>query len=232
MRKRKLVALTGAGMSAESGIPTFRGSDGLWEGHPIEEVATPQGWEADFRKVLEFYNFRRKAVVEAKPNAGHIQLASLQTHFDVEIITQNIDDLHERAGSDQVLHLHGEIRKAQSTSTPSHIQYIDGWELKEGDLCPFGSQLRPHVVWFGEPVPMMEPAIEQTLQADIFLVVGTSLQVYPAASLLNFVQPETPIYVIDPNLGEVQGVPGDNIIRNGAQEGMKIFTQRVLADLN
>lgn len=232
MIKSKLVVLSGAGMSAESGIPTFRGSDGLWEGHRIEDVATPQAWEADFRSVLEFYNYRREAVLNAEPNEGHSKLAELQEWLDVEIITQNIDDLHERAGSNHVMHLHGEIRKARSTQKDDLIVDIAGPDLNEGDLCPLGSQLRPHVVWFGEPVPMMEKAIEKVLTADIFLVVGTSLQVYPAASLLNFIQPGVPIYSIDPNLENVSGIPPENVIRKGAVEGMKLFEERLISPLN
>lgn len=212
-------------MSAESGIPTFRGADGLWEGHSIEEVATPQAWEEDYKKVLEFYNFRRKAVMEAEPNDGHRMLAQLEDHFDVEIITQNIDDLHERAGSTKVLHLHGEISKVRSTIDEGYIVETESWEVKPGDCCPQGSQLRPHVVWFGEPVPMMEPAMELAQQADLLLVVGTSLMVYPAAGLVHFVQEGTPIYLIDPTLDSVLGLPNVTAFRTGAGEGMRLFRE-------
>lgn len=224
---KKLVVLSGAGMSAESGIPTFRGADGLWEGHSIEEVATPQAWDADYKRVLDFYNFRRKAVIEAEPNKGHRLLAVLENDFDVEIITQNIDDLHERAGSTKVLHLHGEIRKVRSTVDEDYIAETESWEVKPGDCCPKGGQLRPHVVWFGEPVPMMEPAMELAQQADMLLVVGTSLMVYPAAGLVHFVREGTPIYLIDPELDSVLGLSGVKAFRAGAGEGMRLFRQEL-----
>ena len=202
----KVVVLTGAGISAESGLKTFRDSGGLWEGYDVTEVATPQAWAANQSLVLEFYNQRRKQAYEAKPNAGHQSLADLEEHFEVQIITQNIDALHERAGSTKVLHLHGEISKARSTSDPKLIYDLDSWELKEGDTCEKGSQLRPHIVWFGEAVPMMEPAIEITAQADIFIVAGTSLVVYPAASLLDFVPSGVPKFVVDPKIPEFSGM--------------------------
>ncbi|MBL7942239.1 MAG: NAD-dependent deacylase, partial [Flavobacteriales bacterium] len=200
MAKQKLVVLTGAGMSAESGIPTFRGGDGLWENHRIEDVATPEAWQRDPALVLEFYNQRRKGNKEALPNNGHKILAELEAYFDVEIITQNIDDLHERAGSTRVLHLHGEIRLARSTKNPDDLYAIDGWQLNMGDTCRAGSQLRPHIVWFGESVPMMDEAIQRTARADVFAVVGTSLQVYPAAGLLHYVPHGVPVYEIDPHI--------------------------------
>ncbi len=196
---KKLVVLTGAGISAESGISTFRDSGGLWEQYRIEDVATPEAWEKNKEFVLEFYNRRRKELLKAKPNKAHYDLVKLEQWFDVHIITQNVDDLHERAGSKNILHLHGELRKAQSTIDPSLIYPIEGWELKLGDKCEKGSQLRPFVVWFGEPVPKMDDAIRITEKADIFVVIGTSLQVYPAASLLQYVKPQVPIYIIDPN---------------------------------
>lgn len=196
---KKLVVLTGAGISAESGISTFRDSGGLWEQYRIEDVATPEAWEKNKELVLEFYNQRRKQLLNAKPNKAHYDLVKLEEKFDVHIITQNIDDLHERAGSKKVLHLHGELRKAQSTIDPSLVYTIEGWELKLGDRCEKGSQLRPFVVWFGEPVPKMDDAIRITEKADFFVVIGTSLQVYPAASLLQYVKPQVPIYIIDPN---------------------------------
>ena len=195
---KKLVVLTGAGISAESGIRTFRDMGGLWEEHDIEEVASPQGWENNMELVLDFYNQRRKQLLESKPNEAHFKLAELEKSFDVQIITQNVDDLHERAGSKKVLHLHGELRKSMSTGT-SDVYAINGWELNPGDTCEKGFQLRPFVVWFGEPVPMMDNAIKLTVEADIFVVVGTSLNVYPAAGLLGYVKRDVPIYIVDPN---------------------------------
>lgn len=194
---KKLVVLTGAGMSAESGIKTFRDADGLWEGHDVMEVATPEGFDRNPELVLEFYNQRRRQLKEVEPNQGHKNLATLQEHFDVEIITQNVDDLHERAGSSQVLHLHGELRKVRSTIDTASIY---NWEedLVLGDTCEKGYQLRPHIVWFGEDVPMIEKAADSVEKADILVIIGTSMQVYPAAGLINFCQPNTPIYFIDP----------------------------------
>ncbi len=193
--KKTIVVFTGAGISAESGLKTFRAADGLWEEHRIEDVATPEAWRRNPDLVLRFYNERRRGVRNAEPNAAHIALAQLERHSNVHIITQNIDDLHERAGSTQVLHLHGEIMKARSTLDGA-LYDTHGRDIVRGDLCPRGAQLRPHVVWFGEPVPMMEPATELTQRADIFLVVGTSLAVYPAASLLQFVRPEAEKYIV------------------------------------
>lgn len=195
----RLVVLTGAGISAESGISTFRDSGGLWENHDIMEVASPQGWEANPELVLNFYNQRRKQVLNAKPNQGHLSLAELENHFDVQIITQNVDDLHERAGSSKVLHLHGELLKSRSCGDESLIYDCDV-DIKIGDLCDKGHQLRPHIVWFGEMVPMIEPAAELVSQADIFLVIGTSLLVYPAAGLIDFTKPGIPKFLIDPNI--------------------------------
>lgn len=209
MNKKKLVVLTGAGISAESGIPTFRDANGLWEGYDVMEVATPQGWQKNRALVLDFYNQRRKAAVNAKPNAGHFALAKLEEHFDVCIITQNIDNLHEQAGSTNIIHLHGELFKSQSTADPSLIYSIEGCDLNIGDKCEKGSQLRPHVVWFGEAVPMMEPAAIETNDADIFMVVGTSLLVYPAAGLLDLVEEHVPKFIIDPKLPDV--APGPNL---------------------
>lgn len=199
MIKKKLVVLSGAGISAESGIKTFRDSNGLWENHDVTEVASPEGWARNPHLVLDFYNQRRKQLWECQPNAGHYGLAELEKNFDVNIITQNIDDLHEQAGSSNVLHLHGELKKVRSTKDESLIYNLEGWELKWGDTCEKGAQLRPHIVWFGEAVPAIETAIEYTSEADIFVVVGTSLNVYPAAGLLNYVPAETPIFIIDPN---------------------------------
>ena len=202
--KKKLVVLSGAGISAESGLKTFRDANGLWENHRIEDVATPEGWQKDKALVLKFYNERRKAGMDAKPNAGHLILAELEKDFDVQIITQNVDNLHEKTGSTKVLHLHGEIFKARSTRNPELVYDIKGWELNLGDKCELGSQLRPHIVWFGEAVPMIEPAAELAHDADIFVVVGTSLAVYPAAGLVNFVRRNVPIYVVDPHIPEMK----------------------------
>jgi NAD-dependent deacetylase len=194
---KKLVILTGAGISVESGINTFRDTDGLWEGHDVMEIASPEGYLANPELVLDFYNKRRKQLLEVSPNKAHFNLARLETSFNVEIITQNVDDLHERAGSSKITHLHGELLKARSTIDESDV--LD-WkkELILGDLCRKKSQLRPHIVWFGEMVPLLEKAAEITKTADILIIIGTSMQVYPAASLVNFVKPNTPIYFIDP----------------------------------
>jgi NAD-dependent deacetylase len=195
---KKLVVLTGAGISAESGIKTFRDADGLWEGHDVLEVATPEGFAKNPALVLDFYNQRRRQLFEVSPNKAHYNLVALEQDFEVQIITQNVDDLHERAGSKKVLHLHGELLKVRSSVNSLDIQ---DWkkDLILGDLCKQKSQLRPHIVWFGEEVPMLENAIELTEKADILVIIGTSMQVYPAASLVHYVQPNTPIYFIDPN---------------------------------
>ena len=198
--KPKLVVLSGAGISAESGLATFRAADGLWEGHKVEEGATPEAWRKNPGLVLDFYNQRRKAALNAKPNAGHLGLAELEKDFAVTIITQNVDDLHERAGSGKVLHLHGKLFESRSTLNPNLIYPVNGWELKRGDKCERGSQLRPNIVWFGEAVPMMEQAMQETLEADAFAVVGTSLVVYPAAGLVDFVAAEVPVFVVDPSI--------------------------------
>ncbi len=195
---KRIVVLTGAGISAESGLKTFRDSDGLWEGYNVYDVATPHAWRKNPAMVQEFYNLRRKAVIDAKPNDAHFALAELQNHFDVQIITQNIDDLHERAGSKNVLHLHGEIIKSQSTFDARLIYDIDGWELKMGEKCELGSQLRPFIVWFGEAVPKIEEAAQLAGKADIFIIVGTSLVVYPAAGLMNFIKDDIPVFIVDP----------------------------------
>lgn len=220
MSKKKLVVLTGAGISAESGIATFRDSNGLWEGYDVTEVASPEGWNRNRELVLDFYNQRRKNALEVTPNAAHTALAELEKHFEVKIITQNIDNLHERGGSSHVLHLHGEIFKSRSTLDPNLVYDIEGWELNLGDTCEKGSQLRPHIVWFGEMVPMMEPAVQETLSADIFLVVGTSLVVYPAAGLLDFVPDEVPKYIVDLNMPSVSPKPNMTLIEDKASTGM------------
>lgn len=230
--KKRLVVLSGAGMSAESGIATFRGSDGLWENHRIEEVATFDAWQRNRALVLEFYNQRRKRILDATPNRGHRILAELEQFFDVHIITQNIDDLHERAGSSQVMHLHGEIRKARSTANESLVYTIDGWELKEGDQCGLGSQLRPHIVWFGEAVPMIAPAVELVSTADVVVVIGTSLQVYPAAGLVHDAPRLAERFIIDPEVPNVIGSSGWYAIRKGAGEGMEELRSVLLRGIN
>jgi NAD-dependent deacetylase len=206
-------------MSAESGIATFRGVDGLWEGHRVEEVASPEGFAAQPELVLEFYNQRRRQIVDARPNEGHVALARLEDLFDVHVITQNIDDLHERAGSTQVLHLHGEIRKARSTRDPLVVVDLPGTELDLGDLGPDGAQLRPHIVWFGESVPMIDPAMDLVQTADVVIVVGTSLQVYPAAGLVGYAPPSAPVHVVDPNT-PLEGGGRVELHRCGAVEGL------------
>lgn len=208
---KRLVILSGAGISAESGIATFRDSNGLWEGHDVMAVASPEGWHKNKALVLDFYNKRRQACLLAQPNAAHTQLASLENEYDVTIITQNVDDLHERAGSSKVIHLHGELFKSQSTLDPRLVYQMDHWELNLGDTCEKGSQLRPFIVWFGEQVPMMDSAIEATENADIFAVVGTSLLVYPAAGLLGYAAPEIPKFVIDIQVPVVP--PAKNLIK-------------------
>src|ERR1700741_5142043 len=199
MSKKNLVVLSGAGISAESGLKTFRDGDGLWNGYNVYEVASPRGWKRDAALVLDFYNMRRKDVLNAKPNAAHIGLAALEKDFDVTIITQNIDDLHERAGSTNVLHLHGEIFKMRAVNDEHTIYDFKG-DIKLGDTNKHGVQLRPHIVWFEEPVPMIEKAVAIAANCDLFVVIGTSLQVYPAASLLQYVPLGTPTYIIDKNL--------------------------------
>ncbi len=201
--KKTLIVLTGAGMSAESGIKTFRDSNGLWENHDVMEVCSVEGWRRNKALVLEFYNQRRKQLFEVKPNEGHRTLAALEEDYEVHIITQNVDDLHERAGSKQVLHLHGELKKVRSCGNADLIYERDAssWEVKLGELCEEGHQLRPHIVWFGEDVPLMDEAIRLVKQADVFLVIGTSLNVYPAAGLLDFVPAVVPRFFIDPHEG-------------------------------
>lgn len=203
MTKKKLVVLTGAGISQESGIRTFRDMGGLWEEYDVMEVTTPQAWLKNPELVMKFYNDRRKQLLECHPNAGHLGLAELESDFDVHIITQNVDDLHERAGSTKILHLHGELKKARSSIDENLIYDIEGWELKFGQKCEKGSQLRPHIVWFGEPVPAIDQAMLITQSADIFVVVGTSLNVYPAAGLLNYVRRGIPLFLIDPEPADV-----------------------------
>jgi len=224
MAKKKLVVLSGAGISAESGLKTFRDSDGLWEGYNIEDVATPRAWRKDPELVLDFYNYRRKNVLDVQPNAAHYGLAALENDFEVSIITQNIDDLHERAGSTNVLHLHGEIFKMRSEKNHSLIYEIKG-DIKIGDMAEDGAQLRPHIVWFEEPVPKIEEAIPIVHSADIFVVVGTSLVVYPAAGLVNYTRPEVPVYVIDKKIPYITSKEKLTIIEMPATEGVKQLTQ-------
>jgi len=218
--KLKLVVLTGAGISAESGLKTFRDADGLWEGYNVYDVATPEAWEKDPELVQKFYNERRKQVLAAQPNQAHQLLAELEKNFDVEIITQNIDDLHERAGSTKVTHLHGVITRSQSDLRPDLTYPIEGAEIKTGDLCELGSQLRPHVVWFGEAVPMIEVAALICKQADIFVLIGTSLAVYPAAGLIDFVPSVVDKYIIDPRIPDVKRYKNVINIEKNAVEGV------------
>lgn len=227
MAKKKLVILSGAGISAESGLRTFRDSDGLWEGYNVEDVATPEAWQKDPQLVLNFYNERRRNVADAKPNTAHIGLAELEKYFDVTIITQNIDNLHERAGSTNVLHLHGEIFKMRSEWDDELISEIKG-DLKLGDLATDGKQLRPFIVWFGEPVVMMEKAVEVVYTADIFAVVGTSLAVYPAAGLINYVLETTPKYIIDKKIPYTSPMKNLTLIEKAATEGIVDFKKLLL----
>jgi NAD-dependent deacetylase len=226
--KKKLVVLSGAGISAESGIPTFRDSNGLWEGYDVMEVATPEGWAKNSGLVLEFYNQRRKKALEVKPNRGHEILAELQEQFDVTIVTQNVDNLHERAGSKKVIHLHGSLFESRSCADETLIYPIEGWELKLGDLCEKGSQLRPNIVWFGEMVPLMDVAAKHASQADVFLVVGTSMVVYPAAGLIHYVPHDTMKYVVDPKLPDIGNMPFLKMIQDKASTGMEKIRKDLL----
>jgi NAD-dependent deacetylase len=221
MRKKKIVVFSGAGMSAESGIKTFRDTGGLWEEYKIEDVATFEAWLKNQDLVLDFYNQRRKQVMEAQPNEAHFLVAELQKDFDVQVITQNIDDLHERAGSKKVLHLHGEIMKGRSTVKHELVYPLKHWEIKAGDLCEVGSQIRPHIVWFGEAVPEMDKATEMAEQADIFITIGTSLNVYPAANLIHVVQSYIPKYLVDPGDFNLDYIKNLTVIKATAVEGMK-----------
>jgi NAD-dependent deacetylase len=224
---KKLVVLTGAGMSAESGLRTFREIGGLWEEHDVYEVASPGGWQRDRSMVLRFYNERRKQLLETRPNRGHIGLVELEKDFEVWIVTQNVDDLHERAGSSRILHLHGELRKSRSTEDPNLVYDIEGWKLEEGDLCEKGSQLRPHVVWFGESVPAIEEAASVVSSADIFVIIGTSMNVYPAAGLINYVPGTAPIYVIDPNEVSIAGHSRIRVIQKNAGQGVQLLKEEI-----
>ena len=225
--KKKLVVLTGAGISAESGIKTFRDAGGLWEGHKVTDVATPEGWNKNPRLVLNFYNQRRQQLQEVQPNFGHEILAELENDFEVFIITQNIDNLHEKSGSSNVLHLHGELFKVRSTKNTNYILDWQG-DLNFGDLDDNGNQLRPHIVWFGEEVPALEEAVTIVENADILIIIGTSLQVYPAASLMNFAKPTIPVFYIDPKPATIYDVPNDiKVIATTGSKGMEIVRKEL-----
>lgn len=231
---KKIVVLTGAGMSAESGISTFRDSGGLWEKYPVEQVATPEGYAANPKLVIDFYNERRKQLLNVEPNMGHRILAELEKYFDVTVVTQNVDNLHERAGSKNVIHLHGELTKVTSSREPNNPEYIkelspECYDVKIGDLADDGSQLRPFIVWFGEAVPMIETAIDYVEKADIFVIIGTSMNVYPAAGLLNYVGGNVPVYLIDPNPVNISSNRKIHVISKGASEGMENL-RKILLD--
>jgi NAD-dependent deacetylase len=228
MSVKKIVVLSGAGMSQESGIPTYRDMGGLWQKYDFMELASPEGWKKNPELVLDFYNERRKHLLSCEPNPGHLLLAELQHEFNVHIVTQNVDDLHERAGSNKVLHLHGELRKAESTADPSYVVNIEGAYLYMGDTCPLGAQLRPNVVWFGEMVTAINEAVKIVSSADILLVIGTSLNVYPAASLIHYVPQNCKKFLIDPNM-DSKSILGFEIIREKAGKGLEIFIQKLKA---
>ena len=227
--KKKLVVLTGAGISAESGIKTFRDADGLWEGHNVMDVASPEGWQRNKELVLDFYNQRRRQLHKVKPNQGHIVLAELEEDFDVHIITQNVDNLHEQAGSTNVLHLHGELLKVRSTKNEDYILDWKG-DLVIGDVDKNGNQLRPHIVWFGEMVPALEEAVSVTEQADYVVVIGTSLQVYPAASLMHYANPNVPVFYIDPRPASISGLQNPlEVIPMNATDGVPFLREKLLS---
>jgi len=228
---KKIVVLTGAGMSAESGIKTFRDADGLWEGHDVMEVATPQGWKKNRALVLDFYNQRRAQLKQVTPNAAHLALARLEKEYDVTVITQNVDNLHERAGQTDVLHLHGELCKVRSTLDPNLV-YEWNNDLNEGEKCEKGAQLRPHIVWFGEAVPNIEFATTIVSKADICIIVGTSMQVYPAASLVHYVPTYCPIYFVDPkpNTDGLITLPKLEVIAEKASTGVVGLVDKLLND--
>ncbi len=228
---KKLVVLSGAGMSAESGVSTFRDSNGLWKNHSIEEVASPIAWQNNPGMVLEFYNQRRKQLFEVEPNAGHLGLVKLEEKYDVQIVTQNVDDLHERAGSTNVLHLHGELKKVRSTIDSSLVYTLDHWELKWGDKCEKGSQLRPHIVWFGEGVPLIGIATEIISEADFVLVIGTSMVVYPAAGLIGYAPESSLKYYIDPKAFPVSGISNLTVIKEKAGDGVPRLVDELLVDV-
>lgn len=225
---QRIVVLSGAGISAESGVSTFRDSNGLWENHRVEDVATPKAWEKNKELVLTFYNQRRRQLFEVEPNNGHRALVRLEEQFNVQIITQNIDDLHERAGSSKVLHLHGELKKVRSTIDPSLVYEMNEWELKMGDKCAKGGQLRPHIVWFGEEVPNIPSASKLVRSADCLIIVGTSLNVYPAAGLIHELKSNSPIYLVDPNEVDTGIIKGVKIIKEKAGEGLTRLVNELL----
>jgi len=227
---KTIVILTGAGISAESGISTFRDNNGLWKQYRFEEVASPDAWARDPEMVMDFYNMRRKQLLAVKPNPAHYALAELEKKFRVKIITQNVDDLHERAGSSDILHLHGELRKARSTVDENLVYEIKGWELKLGDLCEKGSQLRPHIVWFGEPVPNIMIATGIIRRADIIMLIGTSLKVYPAAGLLQYAPTAAPKYLIDPEASPEYHVRNLQILRERASTGVPKLVRELMSD--
>lgn len=228
---KRVVVFTGAGVSADSGIATFRDSDGLWANYRIEDVCTPEALVRNRAGVVEFYNMRRREVFAKEPNAGHYALARLEEHFEVDVITQNIDNLHERAGSKRVLHLHGEITKLRSQQNPNIIVPINEWEQKLDDRGPDGALLRPHIVFFGESVPMFDRATEIASQADIMVVVGSSLAVYPAASLVRYVRPEVPVYLVDPNLPQGHGIRNlREYLPLRSAEGTPLLVERLIAE--
>jgi len=229
MGRTRVVVFSGAGISAESGIRTFRDAGGLWEEYPIQEVATPEAWAKDPERVLHFYDLRREAIIKAAPNAAHAAIARLETAFDVTVITQNIDDLHERAGSTCVLHLHGEIMKARSTADPSLVTVINGTSLKLGDRSKLGSQLRPHIVWFGEEVPMIPAAARIVSRADRLIIVGTSLGVYPAAGLVQVAPPRCEIVLVDPDEVHVPRT-GVRHIKGSASKGVPQLADQWLSE--
>lgn len=226
---KKVIVFTGSGVSAESGIKTFRDSGGLWEEYNISDVATPEAWQRNPALVLDFYNKRRKQVMEAQPNAAHLALKKLEEKFDVTIITQNIDDLHERAGSKNIVHLHGEIRKMRSSKYSELIYDVNGWEIQMGQTCEKGTQLRPHIVWFGEMVPEMERAAWITSTAEVFIVIGTSLEVYPAASLVDYAPLEAEKYFVDPHAKTISHHSNLSIIKEKAAEGVPKLVQKLLS---
>lgn len=228
---KKVVVLTGAGISAESGIKTFRDSDGLWEEYRIEDVATYEAWVRNPGLVLDFYNKRRMQLATVEPNAAHYALVGLEQRYEVQIITQNVDDLHERAGSSKILHLHGELTKVRSTGDSQLVTYIGYREIIQGDLCEKGYQLRPHIVWFGEAVPLIEEAAELTSQADILIVIGTSLLVYPAAGLINYTRPECAIYLVDPGDLQVSGIKKLTYIQEKAGVGVPGLVNKLLEEV-
>jgi len=218
---QKLVVLTGAGVSAESGLKTFRDAGGLWEGHDVMDVASIDGWHRNPALVLDFYNQRRQQALQAKPNRGHQLIAELEKYFEVIVITQNVDNLHEKAGSSAVIHLHGELFKCRSVADDKLIYDMDGWQLNQGDLCEKGAQLRPHIVWFGEAVPLLDRAICEVASADLIIIVGTSLKVYPAASLIQYAPDNIQKYIIDPNMPNVTHISNVHCFEKRGSEGMK-----------